>query len=39
MIMVKGKAEDIQRLADDMQRQRGVLHAKLAMSSTGKTLA
>jgi CopG family nickel-responsive transcriptional regulator len=39
MIMVKGRAGDIQRLASDMQRQRGVLHAKLAMSSTGETLA
>jgi CopG family nickel-responsive transcriptional regulator len=39
MIMVKGRAGDIQRLTDDMKRQRGVLHAKLAMSSTGKTLA
>ena len=39
MIMVKGRAGDIQRLADDMKRQRGVLHAKLAMSSTGRTLA
>lgn len=38
MIMVRGKAGDIQRLTDDMKRQRGVLHAKLAMGSTGKTL-
>lgn len=38
MIMVRGRAGDIQRLADEMKRQRGVLHAKLAMSSTGKTL-
>ncbi|MBN1554522.1 MAG: nickel-responsive transcriptional regulator NikR [Phycisphaerae bacterium] len=39
MIMVRGRGEDIQRLVDDLHRQRGVLHAKLATSSTGKTLS
>lgn len=39
MIMVRGRAGDIRRLADDMHRQRGVLHARLTAGSTGKQLA
>jgi len=38
MIMVRGKAGDITRLADSLRQQRGVLHAKLITSSTGKEL-
>ncbi|MBK9119029.1 MAG: nickel-responsive transcriptional regulator NikR [Phycisphaerales bacterium] len=38
MIMVRGKAEHIRLLADTLRRQRGVLHAALATSSTGAEL-
>ncbi len=38
MIMVRGKGKDIEALADRLQREKGVLHAKLAASSTGRTL-
>lgn len=38
MIMVRGKAARIQQLADDMGKQRGVLHASLSMATTGSTL-
>ncbi|MFB3893276.1 MAG: nickel-responsive transcriptional regulator NikR [Phycisphaerae bacterium] len=38
MIMVRGKGKDIKALADRLQREKGVLHAKLAASSTGRTL-
>ena len=37
-IMVRGRAERIRRLADLLRRQKGVLHATLSMSSTGKKL-
>jgi CopG family nickel-responsive transcriptional regulator len=39
MIMVRGKADEIRHIADELQRQKGVLHAALAMSSTGKKLS
>ena len=35
MIMLRGSGEGIQKLADAMKRQRGVLHADLSMSTTG----
>lgn len=38
MIMVRGKPARIQRLADEMGKQRGVLHASLSMATTGATL-
>lgn len=38
MIMVRGRASMIRQLADQMGQQKGVLHAKLTMSSTGKRL-
>ncbi|MCK4342968.1 MAG: nickel-responsive transcriptional regulator NikR [Phycisphaerae bacterium] len=38
MIMVRGGADRIRRIADQLRRQRGVLHTELAMSSTGKRL-
>ena len=38
MIMVKGIAEDISRLADILRQQRGVLHSGLTMSSSGQEL-
>jgi metal-responsive CopG/Arc/MetJ family transcriptional regulator len=36
MIMVRGKAADVKRFADSMQKLKGVLHAALSMSSTGQ---
>ncbi len=39
MIMVKGLARDIQELADRLGQQKGVLHAKLSMGSTGGKLS
>jgi len=38
MIMVRGKGSDIQALTDRLQREKGVLHAKLATSSIGHHL-
>ncbi len=38
MIMVRGRGADIKRLTDKMRREKGVLHAKLGMGSTGKKL-
>lgn len=38
MIMVQGKGRDIQALAARLQREKGVLHAKLATSTTGQSL-
>ncbi len=35
MIMVRGKALDVKRLADELRKPKGVLHAALSMSSTG----
>ena len=39
MIMVRGHAAEIRHLTDHLQRQKGILHAALSMSSTGKKLA
>jgi CopG family nickel-responsive transcriptional regulator len=39
MIMVKGRASEIQGIADLLQQQKGVLHAVLSISSTGKRLS
>ena len=38
MIMVRGEPDTIRHIADHLRRQRGVLHAALSMSSTGKSL-
>ena len=38
MIMVKGRAHLIQDLSEVLGQQKGVLHASLSMSSTGKQL-
>lgn len=38
MIMVRGNAGRIRRLADELRKQRGVLHAGLTMSATGAAL-
>jgi CopG family nickel-responsive transcriptional regulator len=37
-IMVKGRAREIREIAGQLQQQKGVLHASVAMSSTGKDL-
>ena len=39
MILAKGKAGEIQAIADLLRQQKGVLHATLSMTSTGKRLA
>ncbi len=38
MIMVKGKAVEIRHLFDHMRQEKGVLHAALSLSSTGKKM-
>ncbi len=38
MIMVKGKGNQIQALADRLRREKGVLLAKLSAGTTGKSL-
>jgi len=38
MIMVRARGRDIRALADRLQREKGVLHAKLAGGTTGKHL-
>ena len=38
MIMVRGAGKDIRALADRLRREKGVLHAKLATGTTGRTL-
>jgi CopG family nickel-responsive transcriptional regulator len=37
-IMLRGKASQIRTMADLLRKQKGVLHATLSMSSTGKAL-
>lgn len=39
MILVRGDAREVKEIADLLQRQRGVLHATLSVSSTGRDLA
>ncbi|MBX7255335.1 MAG: nickel-responsive transcriptional regulator NikR [Candidatus Hydrogenedentes bacterium] len=39
VIMIRGKANLIRQLAAAMGREKGVLHASLSLSSTGKQLA
>lgn len=38
MIMVRGGAGQVRQICDRLRQQRGVLHAELAMSSTGQSL-
>lgn len=38
VILVRAKASQVRRLADTLRQQKGVLHAGLTMSSTGRTL-
>lgn len=39
IVVVKGRAMEIQHLADELKQQKGVLHAALSVSSTGRHLA
>ena len=39
MIMVRETGKDIRTLADRLRREKGVLHAKLATGTTGKSFA
>ena len=39
VLLVKGRASRIRKLADLLRQQKGVLHAALSISSTGKSLA
>jgi CopG family transcriptional regulator, nickel-responsive regulator len=38
VILVRGRAGQIRAIADGLQKQKGVLHGGLSMSSTGKEL-
>ena len=38
MIMIRGRGEGIKRLADELRRQKGVLHAGFSAGSTGEKL-
>jgi len=38
VIMVRGRARMIKEMADQLRRQKGVLHVELSMSSTGVSL-
>jgi CopG family transcriptional regulator, nickel-responsive regulator len=38
-VVVKGRALQIKTLSDRLRQQKGVLHASLSLSSTGKNLA
>jgi CopG family nickel-responsive transcriptional regulator len=38
MIMMRGRASRIREVADRIRQQKGVLHASLAISSTGRAL-
>lgn len=39
IVVVKGRAKEIQHLAGELKQQKGVLHATLSVSSTGKQLS
>jgi CopG family nickel-responsive transcriptional regulator len=39
VIIIRGAAGEIRRIADELRQQKGVLHASLSMSTTGKNLA
>ncbi|OPZ28562.1 MAG: putative nickel-responsive regulator [Lentisphaerae bacterium ADurb.BinA184] len=38
VIIVRGAAGAVKRIADELRRQKGVLHAALSLSTTGKAL-
>lgn len=39
IVVVKGRANQIEHLAGELKQQKGVLHSTLSVSSTGKQLA
>ena len=39
MIMVRGRAQNIETLADELRCQKGVLHVSVSMSTTGKRIS
>ncbi len=39
IVVVKGMSGEVKHLADQLRQQKGVLHASLSLSSTGKNLA
>jgi CopG family nickel-responsive transcriptional regulator len=39
VVIIKGKAREIQHVADELRQQKGVLHTTVSMSTTGKRLA
>ena len=39
MIMLRGKAKGLKKMANSMKKLRGVLHAELSMSTTGEQLS
>lgn len=39
MLMVRGRAEGIESLANELGRQKGVLHVSVSVSTTGKRIA
>jgi len=39
MVLAKGKSGEIQEMANLLRQQKGVLHATLSLSSTGKALS
>ena len=38
MIMLRGKAEKLKILADELRQQKGVVHTSISLSSTGRAL-
>jgi CopG family transcriptional regulator, nickel-responsive regulator len=38
VIIIRGKASEIQHIADELRQQKGVLHAALSMSTTGENI-
>lgn len=38
VIIIRGKASEIQHIADELRQQKGVLHAALSMSTTGEDI-
>ncbi|MDA3863874.1 MAG: nickel-responsive transcriptional regulator NikR [Deltaproteobacteria bacterium] len=38
MIMLRGKASEIKEVANELSKQKGVLHSSLSTSSTGKNI-
>ena len=39
VIIIRGRASEIQHIADELRQQKGVLHAALAMSTVGEDMA